>query len=264
MSPSFPSLSPRDTRSYWVSVAPRYDLMNTVMTLGLHYLWRRQVARVALSADHNGWVLDLGCGTGDMAFAMMLRYPLVRVVGVDPALSMLSIAVRKAMRGGLTSRFIPVVGDGVALPFPNATFSACVSAFVLRNTQAPLSVLQEMGRVLVPGGRLAILELCQLGHTLPERVFAWYLRRVVPLLGRLVTGHREAYNYFVRSIWSFPTAQGLVSWVRETGFAQIEWRLLGPGLVLIGGGMAQIGPLAPQPLRGHTGAKREGRPCPCW
>ncbi|MCS7206489.1 MAG: ubiquinone/menaquinone biosynthesis methyltransferase [Dehalococcoidia bacterium] len=227
-------MDPARVRAIFASIVPRYDLMNTVMTFGTHKVLKRLMARIAVQGSRvSGLALDVGCGTGDVALYLLKRNRTLRVVGVDPVRPMLERAVQKAQRAGVAQRFMPLLGDGMALPFSDGVFGACACAFVLRNTADPLAVLREMKRVLAPGGYLVVLELCGHESSIAERVFGFYVRRVVPLLGRLVTGNPEAYAYLAFSTEGFPTPRGLARWVQEIGVGPVRLWQPSPSIALI-------------------------------
>ena len=197
-------------RSMFDSIAPRYDLVNALMTFGLDGPWRRAtIAQLHLGPGST--VLDAGCGTGDLARS--LRAQDQRVVGLDLSLGMLSAA----RAGGA-----PLVqGDAAELPFADASFDGVVSGFAVRNFADLAGVLEELGRVLRPGGRLALLEvgepqsrLLRLGHQV------WFTH-VVPVIGALLSDG-AAYRYLPRSVAYLPSFAEFARLLTEAGFEQVE------------------------------------------
>ncbi len=211
-------------------IVPRYDLMNALMSLGQDRHWRDlTVDGVCLRPGARA--LDVATGTGELALELARRGATL-VVGLDFTAAMLAAAREKAAARGLDSvRF--VAGDALALPFEDASFDAVTVGFGLRNVSDLPRALAEMARVLRPGGRMACLELT---HS-PVRPFALasrpYLYGVVPLLGSIVAGNREAYTYLPESVERFPAAPRLAAMMRAAGFREAGYRLLNFGTVAI-------------------------------
>ena len=213
-------------------IAPRYDLMNTLMTAGQHHRWRRRAAAVAAQGPA-GPALDVACGTGDLALALARRPGLAPVVGVDLVPRMAALAQEKVRRRGLAGRVALAVGDALSLPFPSDTFACVASAFVLRNVPDLRRALEEQVRVLRPGGRLVALEITPLDERPWRPLFRLYFHRLVPLLGRLVAGEQAAYAYLPRSVDLFPRAEALGRLLEGCGLVDVGWRLLGLGTVAL-------------------------------
>ncbi len=224
-------------------IARRYDLMNTLMTGGQHHRWKARTARLA-AQGLAGAALDVATGTGDLALALARRPGIHPVVGLDLLPPMLSLAQRKARRRRAGSRITWLAGDAVAMPFRDNSFACATAGFSLRNMPEPGGVrraLQEMVRVVRPGGRVAILELTpgrdRTGST-SWRTFSagaarLYSRHLVPILGAMVAGDRAAYTYLPRSVDRFLEADALAKLLRELGLVQVEYRRLGLGTVAI-------------------------------
>ena len=196
-------------------IAPSYDRMNRIITLGFDRRWRRSLIG-ALGVNADDTALDLACGTGD--FALLARERGARVVGVDFAGAMLA-AARERCPGAIAL----VRGDALRLPLADGSVSVAVSGFALRNFTAIPPVLAELARVLRPGGRVGLLEVdepragpLRLGHAL-------YFRRVVPALGALLSDGR-AYRYLPASAAYLPEGEGLRAMLAEAGFTRIEKR----------------------------------------
>jgi len=209
-------------------IAPVYDVMNRVMTAGLDLRWRRLAASAAVSPGDR--VLDAACGTGDLAVAD-LRAGASSVTGLDFSSRMLERARRKA------STVEWVEGDLLALPFPDGTFDAATIGFGIRNVADLERGLEELRRVLRPGGRLAILEITRPRGAL-QPFFSLWFDRVVPLLGRLVPGG-SAYSYLPASVARFPRAEELTLLLERAGFAGVRFRLLAGSIVALHTGTAQ-------------------------
>jgi demethylmenaquinone methyltransferase/2-methoxy-6-polyprenyl-1,4-benzoquinol methylase len=205
-----------ENRRMFDAIAGRYDLMNAVMSLGLHRSWRRRAVTHLLSRGARE-ILDVGCGTGDVALAVMRKDPAARVTGLDPARKMLAIAETKARRAGLAERATYREGDATALPFGDARIDGIVCAFCLRNITDRACALREMRRVLRPGGTLAILELTAPQQPFFKIVHRVYTRRLIPLMGRLLS-QGPAYRYLADSIDHFPPAPVIVNELRQAGF----------------------------------------------
>ncbi|MDP9369429.1 MAG: ubiquinone/menaquinone biosynthesis methyltransferase, partial [Chloroflexota bacterium] len=174
-------------------------------------------------------VLDVATGTGDLALALGAAGA-TTAVGIDFAPPMIRAAsVKAAGRPDVAL----VVGDALYLPFPDGAFDACTVSFGLRNMADYEAALREMARVLRPGGRLICLELTPYRVPVLSQVFGWYFRTLVPLVGGLLSGDREAYRYLPRSVAAFPDARSLVALMTRAGLPDATYRLLGAGTVAL-------------------------------
>lgn len=214
-------------------ISRRYDLLNSVMTAGRHYAWRRLAAVMAVRGL-SGPALDVATGTGDFAFDLARQPGVSGVVGLDYTREMVDIAVRKARQQRLSHRVDFVVGDAHALPFPDGQFICATVGFGVRNFIDVPRALREMARVLRPGGRLAILEIVRTERRgLVGRLFPLYFRHVTPWLGALLAGDREAYTYLPESVHGFFTARELAALMEQAGLCKVRVRPLALGTVAI-------------------------------
>ena len=218
-------------RELFDRIAPRYDLLNRVMTGGRDRRWRAiTVAETRL--PRGGTALDVATGTGDLALALArVAGPGGCVVGIDFAEAMLEVARRKAHQRGVTVDFRHA--DALDLPFPTASFDAVTIGFGLRNVSDIPRALAEMARVLRPGGRLACLEVTKPRVPLLAAGFYTYFDHVVPLLGAVLSPSREAYTYLPCSLRPFPDAPHLRHMMLEAGFRRVHLRLLNFGTIAV-------------------------------
>lgn len=217
-------------------IAPRYDLMNALMTGGRDQAWRRAAARLA--APRPGSVaLDLATGTADLALAFLEETGVRAVIGVDFVEGMLRLGRDKLATKG-ERRIHLVVGDALALPFPDGAFGCVASAFLLRNLADLAAGLAEMRRVVAPGGSVVALEITQ--PTLPgwREAFRLYFHHVVPAVGALVAGSRDAYTYLPQSVERFVTPHDLVRLMTSVGLRDVRVTRVGLGAVTIHVGRA--------------------------
>ena len=226
-----------DKRRYvaemFARISPRYDLMNSLMTGGLHHSWKRATARLT-SQRVVGPALDVATGTGDLAFALADCPNTTNVVGVDLLPEMLCIANhRRASRSnaGKTIQFVQC--DALQLPFPDASFVGATAGFSLRNMPDVPAAIGEMARVVAAGGRVTTLELTPMAPGVASRLGRFYFHRVVPLMGQLVAGDRTAYTYLPDSVDYFLTADGLADVFRRAGLVNVGYRRLGFGGVAL-------------------------------
>lgn len=196
-------------------IARRYDLLNRILSLGLDRRWRRKAA-AALELGADARVLDLACGTGDLALEIARRHPDAEVTGLDPSRGMLDIAEGKAARRG--ARLALEVGIAEELPFDDAAFDGVSIAFGLRNVPDRERALTEMARVTRPGGRVVVLELGEPRGRLLGPLARFHIHRVVPRLGALLSGARE-YRYLERSIAAFPPPDEVTAMMRRAGLS---------------------------------------------
>jgi demethylmenaquinone methyltransferase/2-methoxy-6-polyprenyl-1,4-benzoquinol methylase len=220
-------------RTMFTRIARRYDLMNTLMTGGRHHAWRRYAATTAAAAP-DGPVLDLATGTADLAMALQTASPRRTVVGVDFSLGMLAQAQRKlAGRRRPASRIPLLAADALALPFADRSFACVVSAFLLRNLGDLRTGLLEMRRVTRPGGLVISLEIIRPGVPGWDALFALYFRRVVPLVGALIAGDRQAYTYLPKSVDRYLSPRALARLMTDLGFRDVTYRRYGLGAIAL-------------------------------
>jgi len=226
----------RQVQEMFARITRRYDLMNRVMTGGRDQVWRRKTA-AQLGQSVGGLILDLATGTGDLAFAVRQLHPRARVVATDFSATILREGVRKAKarcERGITW----VVGDALALPFPDATFDGCTNAFLLRNAVDLLGCLREMRRVVKPNCPVVCMEITHPQTPIFKQLFALYFYRLVPLIGGIVAGDLQAYRYLPHSLTNFPPAEPLKQIMEAAGYKHVRYRLLGLGTMAIHVGYA--------------------------
>lgn len=212
-------------------VAQRYDIMNDVMSGGLHRLWKDHfVGRVRPRPGEQ--ILDMAGGTGDIAFRMARKGADVTVADINPA--MLDVGRQRAIERGLNLKWQEENAE--RLTFPDRVFDAYTIAFGIRNVTDIPSALREAHRVLKIGGRFFCMEFSHVELPLMAGIYDWYSMNVVPRMGELVAKDREAYQYLVESIRRFPDARGFEQMIREAGFANVRSQLILGGVVAIHSG----------------------------
>ena len=212
-------------------IAPRYDLLNRVLSLGIDRYWRRvALARLGWERNPGGIYLDLCAGTLDVAAALSARSGFSgHVVGADFAEPML-----RAGRAKLSGRAIaPVVADALSLPVASNSLAGAIVAFGIRNVADLDACLREVHRTLRPGARFVILEFSTPRRALVRSVYHAYFHHVLPRIGGLVSGHRTAYTYLPESVRSFPEGSVLAERMAKAGYADVEWRALTFGIAAI-------------------------------
>lgn len=211
------------------TVSGRYDFLNRVLSLGRDGAWRRRaVAHARLGAGQIA--LDVGVGTGDLAFALLAASdPSARVVGIDLSERMLEHVRRRAAASPFGARFEARSADAQALPFSDASFDRVTAGFVVRNLGDLDAGLREMRRVLRSGGRAVVLEFSLPPNPLVRAGFRLYIHGVVPPLASLLGGDPAAYRYLPRSIERFPGAEALAERFRAAGFRAVRFERLMPG-----------------------------------
>ena len=221
-------------------ISRRYDLLNTVMTGGMHYAWRRMAAYTAVGSGLDGAALDVACGTGDFAFDLARKPNIEHVVGLDFVPQMLALAKGKAVRQTLAAQTTFTVGDAHALPFADDSFVCATVGFGVRNFIDVPRALSEMARVVRPGGRVVVLEIVRTeGTGLHRRLLPWCFQRVAPALGAILAGDGEAYSYLPQSVDEFLSARQLADVMESAGLRNMQRRSLGMGMVAIVSGEVQ-------------------------
>jgi len=220
-----------ENRRMFNAIARRYDLLNAVLSLGLHTRWRRRAIR-ELAPRSDGLYLDVGTGTGDLIMEIARQAPGANVIGLDAAARMLPLAARKlASRGSLGENHL-LAGDAGAMPFPDGTFAGVVSAFCIRNLEDRAGVFRELHRILQPGGRVVFLDLTRPRNPLLRAGHRLYNATMVPLVGRLLSSG-DAYRYLADSIEHFADVRTVTSELQHCGFHDVNDTALHGGIVTL-------------------------------
>lgn len=200
-------------RTMFASIADRYDLVNSVLSMGIHHRWRKKAVRLS-GAKPGDSVLDCATGTGDLAITFKQAVADGEVIGTDFCAPMIAPAPAKAEKKGLKITF--EVADAMNLPYKNNRFTIASISFGIRNVDDPLLCLKEMARVVKPGGRVVVLEFGQ-----PTGIMSWpyrfYSTHVIPLVGGLLTGNRDAYTYLPETSAHFPAGDAFLDLMERSG-----------------------------------------------
>jgi demethylmenaquinone methyltransferase/2-methoxy-6-polyprenyl-1,4-benzoquinol methylase len=220
----------RQVRSVFDSVAPKYDLMNDLMSMGLHRVWKAYTLMVA-NLHEGDRALDIAGGTGDLAMAFAKKVGKTgQVVHTDINEAMLRTGRDRLLNAGVV---LPtLVCDAEKLPFPNSYFDLVSVAFGLRNMTRKDVALAEMNRVLKPGGKLLVLEFSKVAEPL-EKAYDWYSFKVLPRLGKLVAGDDASYRYLAESIRMHPGQDALKALMHEGGFGHVDYHNLTSGVATL-------------------------------
>ena len=223
---------PQVIQSMFSKVAANYDRTNTILSLGIHHLWRDKLVKKS-GAKAGDQILDCATGTGDLAIAFKKAVgPSGTVIGTDFNEAMLSTAPFKAKAKNLDIKF--EIADVTQLPYADQKFDICSISFGIRNVNDPVKALQEMGRVCKPGGQVIVLEFGQMSIPVVSNLYGFYSEKILPKLGGVVTGQHEAYNYLQKSSAAFPCREGFLKLMIEAGcFAKTEFVPVSLGIAYI-------------------------------
>jgi demethylmenaquinone methyltransferase / 2-methoxy-6-polyprenyl-1,4-benzoquinol methylase len=213
-----PDKAPDRIAGMFDAIAPRYDLLNHLLSAGIDKRWRTKAIE-SLGLTGSETLVDVCTGTADVALA---AHAARRILGVDFAGAMLSLGLGKIVKAGQATRIGLVRGDAMRLPVPDGVADAVTVAFGIRNVQRPDVGCAEMARVLKPGGRLAILEFGMPRIPGVRALYEWYFSRVLPFIGRSISGHGGAYSYLPASVGSFPPPAEFMTILRQAGFSEVR------------------------------------------
>lgn len=223
---------PDSIRSLFDNIAPTYDLLNHLLSMGRDLYWRKKAVQELIGFE--GKILDLATGTGDIAIQIICQNgPYQKVYGLDFSKSMMKRAKKKILERGLDNAIQFIYGDGLFLPFKGSTFSALIIAFGLRNIVEKEKALSEMVRVVKPGGKLVVLEFTLPGKGWMKRCFPIYFQRILPWLGGIISGDLGAYAYLPKSVSYFPSVKKYEELMRGAGLEAVRSQSLTGGIASV-------------------------------
>jgi demethylmenaquinone methyltransferase/2-methoxy-6-polyprenyl-1,4-benzoquinol methylase len=225
-----PDKAPDRIAGMFDAIAPRYDLLNRLLSAGIDQRWRAK-AIASLNLTGRETLIDVCTGTADVA--LEARRGAARILGVDFAGAMLTLGLAKVRKAGEERRIALVRGDAMRLPAADASADAVTVAFGIRNVQRPEIGCAEMARVLRSGGRLAILEFGMPRLPGVAALYRWYFSSVLPFIGRRISGHTGAYSYLPASVGTFPPPAEFVTMLQQAGFSQVRADPLTFGIVYL-------------------------------
>ena len=226
------SLHPESIRNLFNTVAPRYDLLNHLLSLRRDVYWRKMAVHEIKRGE--GWILDIATGTGDIAIEIIHQNgQKSRVSGLDFSEPMIKVAQQKLQKEGLSEKIVLSLGDALNLPFRSNTFTASIIAFGLRNIVNKEQALAEMVRVIKGSGKVIILEFTLPQKGVMKRLYLIYFRRILPWIGGLISGNRGAYSYLPESVLHFQHPENYEEMMRRAGLENLSFQRLTGGITSI-------------------------------
>lgn len=213
-------------------IAPRYDFLNHFLSLGIDKIWRRKVIRKIIS-DNPMEVLDIATGTADLAILLAKKHSASNITGVDLSENMLAVGRRKVEELNFSNRISLKQGDSLSLPFENNVFDVAMVAFGVRNYEDPVKGMSETLRVLKPNGKLYVLEFSMPRKFPMAQLYKFYFWAILPLIGRMVSGHKQAYTYLPESVNAFPDGNNFIQLMERAGFSNCKFKKLSFGIATI-------------------------------
>ena len=220
------------TREMFTNIAPRYDFLNRLLSVGQDRYWRKKAIEL-LNPDGNDRILDVATGTGDIILEVAKRNLTTKIFGIDFCQRMLNLGRVKVSQNGYKKAVSFQVGSGESLPFIDQSFDGIVCAFGVRNFANVKLGLKEFYRVLKPGGRIIILEFSIPQNKLLNTFYQYYFNLILPKIGNLISGHSNAYSYLPESVANFPNQKTFIKWIEMTGFEKVSFIELTFGIVSI-------------------------------
>ena len=220
------------TREMFTSIAPRYDFLNRLLSVGQDKYWRKRAVDL-LEPTGRDHILDVATGTCDIVIEIASRNLSVQIFGIDFSQRMLDLGRTKVTQNNYDKSISFQIGSGEYLPFANESFDGVICAFGIRNFANVQMGLREFYRVLKPGGRIVILEFSEPQNQFLNAVYECYFNLILPKIGNLISGHSNAYTYLPESVANFPNQKKFVEWLEKTGFKKVSFTDLTFGIVSI-------------------------------
>lgn len=226
----------QQVESMFNDIAPRYDFLNHLLSLGIDKIWRRKVIRMII-AENPKDVLDIATGTADLAIMLVKKLPNVNITGIDLSENMLEVGKTKVNNLNLSSKITLKHGDSLSLPFTDESFDSAMVAFGVRNFEDPVKGMAETQRVLKKNGKYFVLEFSMPRRFPMAQLYRFYFKAILPLIGRMVSGHKKAYTYLPESVHAFPDGENFISLMEKAGFTNCKFKKLSFGIATIYEGM---------------------------
>ncbi len=215
------------------AVAPRYDLLNRLLSIGVDRHWRKLAVK-EFEAIENKKYLDMATGTADIALELAKTHPKTsQVIGIDFSVSMLKLGRQKIFNNSLSKRIKLIPGTAENIPLKDHTFDGVIAAFGVRNFLDAQKGLKEMCRILKPNGRIVVLEFSFPKNWLLNIIYRFYFEKILPFLGRIFSGHKKAYSYLPASVINFPQGEAFSELLECSGFKNVSFKSLTLGIVTI-------------------------------
>ena len=213
-------------------IAPHYDFLNHFLSLNIDKIWRKKVVKEIVSSNPDT-ILDIATGTADLAILMAKKSDKATVTGIDAAENMLNIGQEKVAKANLTERISLMQGDALNLPFANNSFDTVTCAFGIRNFADRQKGLDEMQRVLRNGGQVAILEFSMPQKAPFKQLYRLYFKHILPAIGKLFSKNKSAYRYLPESVEHFPSPDGFIKMMLDSGFEKTSKRSFSLGIAYL-------------------------------